>query len=97
MLLISLVPHAQVEHGSREEPRFCHAQKEADGEESGEILSEAHECANDAPHEGESREPESRSGESEDDVTRDFEQGVANEVDGQCSKVLVPSLRFEWR
>jgi len=95
MLFVSLVPHAEVERGSRKDPGFCDAQKEADDEQSGEALSEAHEGANDAPDEGESWKPEPRSGEFEDDVRRDFEQDVTDEVDGQCGEVLVPGLSFE--
>ena len=82
MLFFSLVPHAKVERGSRKDPGFCDAQTEADDEQSGEALSETHEGANDTPDEGESRKPEPRSGEFEDDVGRDFEQYVTNEVDG---------------
>ena len=97
MLLISFVPHAEIEHGSGEEPRFCHAEKKADDKESGETLSEAHEGANDRPDEGDSRKPESWRCESEDDVTWDFEQDVTDKVDGQCCEVLIPGLRFELR
>jgi len=95
MLFISLVPHAQIERGSREEPTFCHAEKEANDEESGETLSKAHEGANYPPREGDSRKPEPRSSEFEDDVGRDLEQDVTDEVDGQCGEVLVPGLHFE--
>ena len=55
-------------------------------------MSEAHEGANDTPREGESRKPEPWSGEFEDNVTRNLEQGVTDEVDGQCGEVLVPGL-----
>jgi hypothetical protein len=96
-LFVPLVPHTQIKYGSREEPGFRHAEKEADDEESGETLSEAHEGANDPPREGESRKPEPRSGEFEDDIGRDFEQDVADEVDGQCGEVLVSGLGFERR
>jgi len=96
MLFISLVPHAQIEYGPREESTFCRTQKEADDEQSGETLSETHEGANDAPHESNSRKPEPWSREFEDDVTRDIEQGIADKVDGQCGEVLIPGLHFEW-
>ena len=96
MLFISLVPHAQIEYGSREEPTFCHTQKKAGDKESGETLSETHEGTNDAPREGDSRKPEPWSSESEDDVARDIEQGVTDKEDGQRSEVLVPGLHFEW-
>jgi len=97
MLLVSLVPHAQIERGPREEPGFCHTQEETGDEQSGETLGEAHEGTNDTPREGDGREPEPRSGESEDDIRWDFERNVTNEVDGQCGEVLVSGLRFERR
>jgi len=95
MRFVPLVPHAQIERGSREEPGFCHTQEETGDEESGETPGEAHEGANDTPREGDSREPESRSGESEDDIRWDFERDVTDEVDGQCGEVLVSGLHFE--
>ena len=67
-LFVPFVPHAQIEHDPREEPGFRHAQEEASGEESGEVLSEAHKGANGTPDEGESRKPEPRSGEPEDNI-----------------------------
>ena len=82
MLFVSLVPHAQVERGSREEPAFCHTQEESDSQETGEILGEAHEGTNDTPHEGDSRKPEPRRCELENDVARDLKQDIADEVDG---------------
>ena len=82
MLFVSLVPHTEIECGSREEARFCHAEKEAYDEEPGKILSEAHKSANDTPREGESRKPELRSGEFEDDVTWDFKKDITDEADG---------------
>ena len=93
---VPLVPHAQIKHDSRGEPTFCDAQEEAGDEESGETLSEAHEGANDPPCEGDSRKPESWSGEFETDISRDFEQDITDEVDGQCGEELVSSLHFEW-
>ena len=92
MLFGALVPHAQVEHDSREEPGFRRGQKEAGDEQPGEALSEAHQGANDAPREGESWEPEPWSREFEDNVTWDLEQGVTNKVNGQCGKELVSGL-----
>ena len=94
MLFVSLVPHAEIECGSREEAGFCHAEKEADDEEPGETLSEAHEGAHDTPCEGKSRKPESRSGEFEDEIRWDFKQEEADEEDGQCGEVLIPGLGF---
>ena len=73
MLFIPLVPHAQIERGSREEPTFCHAEKEASGKESRETLSEAREGTNYPPREGDSRKPEPRSGEFEGNTRRDVE------------------------
>ena len=95
MLFTSLVPHAQIKYGSRDEPGFCHAQKEANDEEPSEALTEAHEDANDAPDEGESRQPEPRSREFERGVTRHLEQDVTDKVDGQRGEVLVSDLHFE--
>jgi len=69
-LFIPLVPHAQIEHDSGEEPGFRRTQKEAGDEESGKALSEIRQGANGTPHKGESRKPEPRSGEFEDDVCR---------------------------
>jgi len=82
MLFISLVPHAQIEHNSRGESTLCDTQKEADGEESGKILGKAHEGTNDTPCKGEGRKPKPWRRESEDDVRRDLEQDVTDEVDG---------------
>lgn len=92
-MFVSLVPHAQIEHHSREEPTFCRAQEEAGGEESGEILSEPREGADDTPQEGESRKPESRRREFEDDVTWDLEHDVTDEEDSQRGEVLTSGLR----
>jgi len=92
MLFTSLVPHAQIIEDSGTEPTFCDAEKEAGGEESGEILGDAHECANDTPREGESWKPKLWGGEFEDDVARDLEQDVTDKVDGQSGEVLVPGL-----
>ena len=89
MLFISFVPHAQIEHDSREESTFCDAQKEAGDKESGETLSESHEGTNDTPCEGDCRKPESRRCELEHEIARDFEQDAANEEDGQRGEELV--------
>ena len=92
MLFSSPVPHAQVEHDSREETAFCDTEEETDDEESREILGDAHEGANDTPCEGEGREPKSWSCEFEDDIERDLEQDITDEVDGQRGEVLVSGL-----
>jgi len=92
MLFASLIPHTQVIEDSGGETTFCDAEKEAGSQESGEILGDTHEHANDTPCEGESREPKLRCGEFEDDVARDLEQDVTDKVDRQCSQVLVPGL-----
>ena len=92
MLFVSLIPHAHIKDDSREEAAFCDAEEKADGKKSGETLGDAHQGANDAPCEGESGKPKSGSGEFEDDVTRDLEQDVTDEVDGQRGEVLIPSL-----
>ena len=89
MLFISLVPHAQIEHDSRDESTFCDAQKEAGDKESGKTLSESHEGTNNTPCEGDGRKPEPRRCELEHEVTRDFEQDAADEEGGQCSEELV--------
>jgi len=52
MLFVSLVPHAHIEHDAGEETTLCNAEEEADGEESGEVLGDSHQGANDTPHEG---------------------------------------------
>ena len=95
MLFISFVPHAEIEHGSGEESRFCDAEKEADDNESGETLSESHECANDPPRKDKSRKPELRRCKLEDDVAWDFEQDITDEENGQCGEELVSGLHFE--
>lgn len=92
MLFVSLVPHAHIKHDSGKETTFRDAEEETDGKESTEVLGDTHEGANDTPYEGESWKPESRGGDFEDDVTRDLEQDVTNEVDGQRGEVLVPTL-----
>jgi len=92
MLFVPPVPHAHIEHDSGEESTLCDAEKEADGEKSGEILGDTHEGANDTPCEGESREPKLWGREFEDDVTWDLEQDVTDKVHGQRGKVLVSGL-----
>ena len=92
MLFASLIPHAQIEDNSGEESALCDTEKEADDEESGEIVGEAHKGANDAPCKGEGRKPKSWSCEPEDDVGWDLEQDVADKVDGQRGEVLVSGL-----
>jgi len=52
MLFVSLVPHAHIKHDTGEETTLCNAEEEADGEESGEVLGDSHQCANDTPHKG---------------------------------------------
>ena len=91
-MFVSLVPHTRIKHKSREEPTFCDTQKEASGEESGEIVGETHEGANGAPYESQSRKPEPWGRESENDVGWDLEKDVTDKVDGQRSKVLVSGL-----
>ena len=59
-MFVSLVPHTEIERGSREEFTFCHAEKEANDKESGETPSESHESANNTPREGECQKPELR-------------------------------------
>lgn len=54
MLFVTLVPHAQIERDTGNEPTFRDTEEEADGEESGEILGDAHEGAYDTPDQGES-------------------------------------------
>ena len=92
MLLISPVPHAHVKDDSGEETTLGNTEEEADGEESGVILGDAHQGTDDTPCKGEGWEPESGGGEFEDDVTRDLEQDVADEVYGQSVEVLIPGL-----
>ena len=92
MLFSSPVPHAQVEHDSREETAFCDTEKETDDEESGEIVGDAHEGANDTPCKGEGRKPKSWGCKFEDDIERDLEQDITDEVDGQRGEVLVSGL-----
>ena len=52
MLFVSLVPHAHIKHDAREETALCNAEKEADGEESREVLGDSHQGTNDTPREG---------------------------------------------
>jgi hypothetical protein len=92
MLLVSLVPHAKIEHDSREEPAFRDAQTEAGGEQPGEILREPHESADDPPYDCNSGKPESRRRPFEDNVTGDLGQRVAGEPNRQCREVLVVGL-----
>jgi len=92
MLFVSFVPHAQIKHDSREETTFRDAEEEADAEESWEVLGDTHQGTDDTPYEGESWKPESWGGDFEDDVTRDLEQDVANEVDGQRGEVLISTF-----
>ena len=92
---VPLVPHAQIIQDSRNEPGFCHAEKEAGDEESGETLSETHEGTDDPPREGDSWKPKPWRCEFEDDISRDFEQDITDEVDGQCGEELVSGLHFE--
>ena len=92
MLFVSLVPHAQIKHNSREEPAFCDAQKEAGDEQPRKILGEPHEGANDPPYDGDSGKPEPRGRFFQDDVAGDFKQCVAGEPNGQCRQVLVVGL-----
>lgn len=51
MLFVSLVPHAHIEHDTREETTLCNAKEEANGEKSGEVLGDSHQGANDTPYE----------------------------------------------
>lgn len=92
MLFVPLIPHAQVEHDSREEPAFRDAQKEAGSEQSLKIFREAHEGTNDPPYEGESGKPESRGGAFENDIAGYLKQCIASKPDAQCREVLVPGL-----
>ena len=92
MLFVSLVPHAEVEHDSREQPALCNTQEEARGEETAEASSEAHEGAGDTPYKSDGRKPHPRGREFEDEITRDIEQGVTDKVDAQCGQVLVSGL-----
>ena len=87
MLFVLLIPHAEVEHDSREESTLCSTQEEPCCKESVKALSETHEGADDTESGG--QEPHSWGGEFEDDITWDIEQVVANRIDGQ---VLVSSL-----
>lgn len=96
MLFLSFVPHTQIVEDSGGETAFCEAEKEARGEESGEILGDSHERANNTPCEGESRKPNLRGGEFEGDITRDLKQDVTDKVNGQCGEVLVPGLFQRW-
>ena len=91
-MFVPLIPHAQVIHSPRNKAAFCDTKEETSSEESGEILGDAHEGANDAPYEREGRKPESWIRAFEDDVGRDLQQDVADEVHGQCREVLVPGL-----
>ena len=92
VLFVPLVPHAEIEHDSREEPTLRSAQEEARGEESAEALSETHEGADDTPHESDCRKPHPRGCKFEDEITRDIEQDVADKIDGQGGQVLVSGL-----
>ena len=95
-LLVPLVPHAQIEHESGEEPAFCHAQKEAGGEEPTETLSEACEGTDNTPGEDERRKPESRRRELEDDIAWDLKQDTRNGASRQRQKKLVSGLFELW-
>lgn len=54
-LLVTLVPHTHIEDASGDESTVDEAYYETDGEESGKVLGDARENANDAPDEGEGR------------------------------------------
>ena len=95
-LFVPLVPHAQIEHESGEKPAFCHAQKEAGGEEPTETLSEACEGTDNTPRESECREPESWGRELEDDIAWDLEQDTRDGAGRQRQKKLVSALIKIW-
>ena len=52
MLFVSLIPHAHIKNDPREETALGNAEEEADGEETGEILGDAHEGTDDTPRDG---------------------------------------------
>ena len=91
-LFVSLVPHAQIERNSGKVSALCDTQKYAGGEESGEILGDARECADGTPHEGEGWKPESWRCDLENDGARNQEYCRTNVGDGQCRKELFSSL-----
>ena len=92
LLFVSLVPHAEIEHDSREEPALCDAQEKAGDEETVKASSEAHEGTGDTPYKSDGRKPHPRGCEFEDEITRGIEQGVTDKVDAQRGQVLVSGL-----
>ena len=91
-LFVSLVPHAQIESHSRSVSAFRHPQKYAGSEESSEILGDTREGAGATPHDSESRKPEPRRREFEDDATGKREQDITNVGGGQRREELVSGL-----
>ena len=69
-VFIPLVPHAEVEHDSREKPTLRSAQEKVHSEESAEVLSEVHEGTDDAPHKNGGQKPHPRGCEVEDEIAR---------------------------
>ena len=84
-----LVPHAQIKHHPREQPTLRHAQHESDDIKPRQILRHAHQSRDHPPRERQRGQPYLWRRTLQNDVARDFEEHIANEVEGQAGKVLI--------
>lgn len=89
MLLIPLIPHGQIEHHTREQSTLSNPQRRPRGQIAGIVLDDTQEGGHDTPDQGEGGQPDARRGLFQHDVAGDFEDDVADEVEGEAGEVLI--------
>ena len=99
MLLIPLIPHGQIKHHAGEQSTLCNSQRRPRSQIASIVLDDTQERRHDTPDQGESGQPDARRGFFQHDVAGDFEDDVADEVEGEAGEVLVAGLyrqRLVW-
>lgn len=99
MLLISLIPHGQIEHHAGKQSTLSNPQRCPRSQVASVVLDNTQERGHDTPDQGEGGQPDARGGLFQHDVAGDFEDDVADEVEGEAGEVLVAGLyrqRLVW-
>jgi hypothetical protein len=89
VLLIPFIPHRQVKDDTGKESALGDTQKESRGKEAGIVVDDSHKRGDDAPEDGERRQPLTRAGLFQNDVAGNFEDHISDEVERETGQILV--------
>ena len=89
LALLPYIPHTQIKHDPGKQAGLNRPENKPRGVKPGPVLHNAQQRRHDTPHTRQRREPKARRGALQNDVTRNFEEDVAGEEEGQAGEVLV--------